>query len=79
MVPAAKLDALEIASIQYIVTGSRYCCYAAELHLVLCCDQFDCGSRQVKHGPVDEDNDLTLTGKLVYQAALFSNFRLKTS
>ena len=33
-----------------VVTGSRYCCYAP---LVLCCDQFDRGSRQVKRDPVN--------------------------
>ena len=35
--------------------------------LVLCCDQFDCGSRQVKREPVDlvmEDYDVSLASEL---------------
>ena len=36
-----------------VATGSQYFCYAPVLHWFLCCDRFNCGSRQVKHELVD--------------------------
>ena len=46
-----------------IVTGLSYFCYAPGVTLVLCCDWFDCDSKQVKCDLVDlvtEDYDITL-------------------
>ena len=44
----ACVTAYHVVQTLYIVTGSRYCA-----SLVLCCDQFDCGSREVKREQVD--------------------------
>ena len=53
-----------IKSLCYIViTGSCYCCYAPVTPLALCCDWFDCGSRQAKCDQVDlvtVDYDITI-------------------